>query len=549
MEFKMETASRLPGAVPLDPIAGIVDAFRTSAIAAIADGTQHCDEQAHAFFRSLVADSRFRAIADDIVVEFGNSLYQSVMDSYLEGKPVAPEELQKIWQNTTQPHFAWDVPVYRQFFEAVRAANATSPGIRRLRVLLGDPPIDWAVVRSEQYLRDRISRRASYPADLIAREVLAKNRRALVIYGSGHLMRRAARLSDESNALPAESLVSRLERIGKTAIFTIIMLTDLHRLQADATFWPVPSMSLLRGTLLGAVDFTKCVALPQEQDQSSIGGNAARVGHLEDCFDAVIHAGPATSITISQLTPEQCADSAYIAMRFERMSIIDSPQQKQVVDQLKRYCSFLANRPVVKTDPQAARRCVGVYKLFGKAIVKVHQAGGRMFAQLPGQRPVEIFAQSELIYYAPAIEAQYTFIEDEQGGVSAVIFKQDNHSQLAPRLDAAQLESLTAWITRRVQDAMPAPGSESALRRHMIALTTGQPDYEAMNEELANATRDELALLQSTLLSKGSLQKMEFKGVGPSGEDIYEVFFEHGSITWYFSRDEHGKIDVDWISP
>ena len=48
-------------------------------------------------------------------------------------------------QSTSKPAIPVDpIPA---IVEAFRAVNATLPQARRLRVLLGDPPIDWSQVR------------------------------------------------------------------------------------------------------------------------------------------------------------------------------------------------------------------------------------------------------------------------------------------------------------------------------------------------------------------------------------------------------------------
>jgi len=65
-----------------------------------------------------------------------------------------------------------------------------TPLRRTLRVIAGDPPIDWDNVVSAEGHGHWIELRDSYPADLIRRQVLDRGRRALVIYGQGHLQRR-----------------------------------------------------------------------------------------------------------------------------------------------------------------------------------------------------------------------------------------------------------------------------------------------------------------------------------------------------------------------
>src|SRR5213593_2745246 len=165
-------------AVPVPAIPAILDAFRTHDVVALGDS----GDQGYAFLVSLVRDPRFAQIVNDIVVESGNALYQDIMDRYVRGQDVPDVDLRQAWQNTTQPTPTWDGPNYQGFFKAVRTVNGSLSRERQLRVLLGDPPIDWRNVRGREDHQRWIAMRDTYPADLIRQEVLAKGRRALVVY-------------------------------------------------------------------------------------------------------------------------------------------------------------------------------------------------------------------------------------------------------------------------------------------------------------------------------------------------------------------------------
>jgi len=102
----------------------------------------HGNEQGHAFRLSLIRDPRFTTTVNDIVVETGNALYQDLMDRFVQGEDIPDLSLRRIWQNTTQPFTTFDTPIYEEFFRTVRAVNMSLPRARRLRVLLGDPPVD-----------------------------------------------------------------------------------------------------------------------------------------------------------------------------------------------------------------------------------------------------------------------------------------------------------------------------------------------------------------------------------------------------------------------
>ncbi len=62
-------------AVPIEPITGILEMFKTHDVVALSEGN-HGNEQGHAFRLALIRDPRFSAAVNDIVVEFGNAHYQ-----------------------------------------------------------------------------------------------------------------------------------------------------------------------------------------------------------------------------------------------------------------------------------------------------------------------------------------------------------------------------------------------------------------------------------------------------------------------------------------
>lgn len=285
------------GPAPLDAIATIIDAFRTYPVVGLDE--EHADEASHAFRLSLIRDPRFPILVNDIVVEFGNSRYQDVVDRFIGGEPVAEEILKKVWQNTTQAHTIWDRPIYEDFYRAVRAINANLPPERRLRVLLGDPPFDWDAVRTSDDLRNRSFSRSQHPADIVAREVLSKQRRALVIYGALHLWKQN---------LQGPNLVEHLEK--DSGIKTFVVMTHPHAsldaLRAKYESWPVPSIALTRGS------------------------------NVENQMDAILYLGPLSGRRKSQLSPAVCSDAAYREMRTRRMVLAGNPK---AAEQLATECA------------------------------------------------------------------------------------------------------------------------------------------------------------------------------------------------------------------
>ena len=174
-------------AVPLEPVAAMVDAFRTHAVVAVTAG--HGEARGYAFAQLLIHDPRLIAAINDIVIEEGSARYQDVADRFVRGDNVPMESLRHVWRDTTQPGLGYDRQ-WEEFFTAMRGVNASLPAARKVRVLLGDPPIEWEHVKTPAEHRRWIEMRDTFPADLIQREVIAKGRHALLTYGSMHFQRK-----------------------------------------------------------------------------------------------------------------------------------------------------------------------------------------------------------------------------------------------------------------------------------------------------------------------------------------------------------------------
>lgn len=342
-----QTAAPRP-AVPVEPVSAIVEAFRSHSVVAVTAG--HGEERGYAFLLSLVRDPRFVAAVNDIVIEEGSARYQDVADHFVRGDDVSDEALSRIWQNTTQPGPGVDQPWF-EFFRAVRAVNAALPPDRRLRVLLGDPPIDWDSVHTREDHMKWIEMRETFPSDLIQREVLERRRHALLTYGQAHFQRKEIAANYESEG-QAETIVSRLEKLTGTKVFTIWTSTNIAKLQAGTASWPVPSVAVVRGTLLGSADFaaflsagflgttTRFPIRDGKVDFSApVPRDRWRTLRAEEQFDAVLYFGPQPSATVP-VSPARCADTAFMATRFRRIAIAGMPPA--AVDRLKQYCASVA---------------------------------------------------------------------------------------------------------------------------------------------------------------------------------------------------------------
>ena len=292
-------------ATRLDPITAIIKAFDSHDVVAM--GERHLNFQDYEFRVSLIQDPRFAGVVNDIVVECGNALYQDVMDRFISGENVTDDELRKTWSTTTQGGLWSASNIYENFFRAVREVNLSLPKEQKLRVLLGDPPFDIEKQTEEALMNARMQR-DSYPAGLIQREVIAKGRRALVVYGAAHFYRKAIhykisgavpqQMAEESNEEP-RTLVALLERSG-VKVFTIFPEDDgkFTAIQPDIAGWDKPAIALIKGTILGETPISafapdivakvRYVDASGQEQTGTLSFDPERPVALQEQYDAIL---------------------------------------------------------------------------------------------------------------------------------------------------------------------------------------------------------------------------------------------------------------------
>jgi hypothetical protein len=294
----------------------VMAALRTHRLVAISES--HSGQETHDLLMTLLSDPRLPGAVDDIIVEFGNALYQDTIDTFiLDGRPVADTDLRPVWRDTTQsPNIVLDAPIYEQFYRRVRAVNATLPPHRRTRVLLGDPPFDWSRVTTPNQVP---STRNTYPASVIAQQVLAKGRRALLIYGGLHLL--------HNSAQPGTSIVSLVEQ--QTGVHTYVIL-DLMPLTGDPdgvitslAAYPRGTVIPTAGTWLGRTSAGNILpgVLQAQNGQPPAIVNPWCGQTLGQLVDAGLYLGQAADVTASWPNPAIYLDPTYWAELQRRNTI------------------------------------------------------------------------------------------------------------------------------------------------------------------------------------------------------------------------------------
>jgi outer membrane protein OmpA-like peptidoglycan-associated protein len=159
----------------------------------------------------------------------------------------------------------------------IRAFNLTLPKDRRIRVVLGDPPIDWTAVRGPAD-EDMNDWRDAHFAWVIDQYVMKRRRKALLWIGGAHIGRRV---------IFPDSLIHLLDRQFPNQTL-VVQSIDSGRVSpavsARLTTWPSGSAAPVRGTWLGRLDVR------------DIGHHLSR-GIVEDDLDAVLFWDPTSSST------------------------------------------------------------------------------------------------------------------------------------------------------------------------------------------------------------------------------------------------------------
>jgi hypothetical protein len=310
-------------------VPGIIDALEDHRLIAI--GEVHRNEQVHDVLVAVVRDTAFLPGGGDVVVEWGNARYQSVMDRYITGERVSRPELVPVWRETVNI-LVWDAPVYERLFATIREVNARRPSGRRLRVVLADPPIDWAAIRDQASWERIAAARDRYAAGVVEREVLARGHHALLIFGSGHVQReRAFDRFGEPGRPRQPNLADLLESRHPGA--TLFVLADWMTPQLDARLarWRAPALARLQGTWLGNVSVGPPTDTPR----------------LEDLGDAFLYLGPTSSITTSMPRPEIYCNTTYLR-ELKRRDAIQGGANTAELQRLGAKCRDGGNRSAVR---------------------------------------------------------------------------------------------------------------------------------------------------------------------------------------------------------
>lgn len=323
---------------------GIFAAFQTHPLVGIADA--HTLAQELDFYAALIRDPRFATEVGNVVVEFGGAAHQDIIDQYVAGKAVTYTDLRKVWTDVV----GWTPTVtglgYMNFFAQVRERNRGLAPERQIHVWLGEPAIDWTRIQTRQDWQRIAGYRDMYPAELIRQQILAKNKKSLVIYGGGHFgaPEQTAKALEEDRAAMEKrlgapqplqlGLQTPVEQAYPKAFFIVTPYTGYSSDQCTRGFerdfsdWKSPALiGPIQGTALeSALRRPGCTTDPRPSgtsagDEEIFAKRQAKLVGLGS--DALLYLGPVKTLTRTPTNPDLYLDTDYrseVSRHFEILS-------------------------------------------------------------------------------------------------------------------------------------------------------------------------------------------------------------------------------------
>jgi D-alanyl-D-alanine-carboxypeptidase/D-alanyl-D-alanine-endopeptidase len=185
---------------------------------------------------------------------------------------------------------------------------------------------------------------------------------------------------------------------------------------------------------------------------------------------------------------------------------------------------------------------VGHYELTPIFIIAITRDGDQLYAQATGQPRFAVFAKSDGEFFYKVVDAQISFKSDVQGQTTALVLHQNGQDQAAKRITDQEAKQLEDAVATRFKEQTAFPGSEAATRRLIDQLQRKQVDYEQFTPQFAELARRNESSTEGLIASLGSLQSLNFKGVGPGGADIYQLKFDGGAVDCRIVLAADGKV-------
>lgn len=93
-----------------------------------------------------------------------------------------------------------------------------------------------------------------------------------------------------------------------------------------------------------------------------------------------------------------------------------------------------------------------------------------------------------------------------------------------------------------LKDRPASSGTEESLRRYIVSLQRGHPNYEEMSPKLAASVTQQLPKIMNVIAGLGDFQSLAYEGADSEGSDVYVAAFARGRLEWHIAPLVEGRV-------
>lgn len=198
---------------------------------------------------------------------------------------------------------------------------------------------------------------------------------------------------------------------------------------------------------------------------------------------------------------------------------------------------------VAEVDVKLLNAYAGSYRQGRFDVINISRSGDHLTARQGAQDLGDLYPASDREWFFTRNPVRVVFNVNGEGEAKSLVIRAGDNETPAARVSPAEATRVAEEFNAKIKGQVQDPATEAAVRRNIDELRAGKPEYDRMSPGLANVTRQRLSSLHNLIANLGAVKSITFKGVGPSGADLYDVTFEKGSAQWRVIVGADGKSE------
>jgi DNA-binding transcriptional MerR regulator len=197
----------------------------------------------------------------------------------------------------------------------------------------------------------------------------------------------------------------------------------------------------------------------------------------------------------------------------------------------------------VTSDASTLDRYVGYYfRNRALGVSTITRKDTKLVLEPIGQPVLELEQTGDADFAIPKFDLVLCFEQIEEGAAKRLVIWRYGIALGLERTDVEAANLIKQTIADRIKGHIPAPDSQEALRQMLDMGRAGNPNYEQMSPEFAQAARRQLQYWQIVGQFFGAIVSIEFLRVSNQGWDIYKVQHENDVHQYRIAMGDDGKV-------